>query len=287
MITKQSTLEEYMKAVKLKYEEEKTSDYSSFLINPSRAKLRTLCIERMKTNLSPDDLLSFTLFFGFDFDLENLNKLKSQTDKFRPIETFLKGETELSDIEGINIAAFLVDYNPRPFNRFLKNGVSHEIKKRSVSSVDKQNRMVSNNFDLVESTANKVNNMLVKKKIVFFVVLLSLFFMGYTIKDMIFSDKECMKWETDHYEAVDCKNKQVGIGQFVAIIPIDESTIKLKKLDSNKKLHFFKNEIPIVWYCKKDGTVELFNSHGFHPETGKPLKPITQYIIDKYQLRTK
>jgi hypothetical protein len=32
-------------------------------------------------------------FCGFDFSLMLVNKMKDVTDKFRPIETFFKGET--------------------------------------------------------------------------------------------------------------------------------------------------------------------------------------------------
>jgi hypothetical protein len=61
--------------------------------------------------------------------------------------------------------------------------------------------------------------------------------------------------------------------------------MKLKKLDPEEKLIFFKNERPLVWYYKHDGVFELFNCAGFYPDTGKPLKPITEYIIKKYDLR--
>jgi hypothetical protein len=44
-----------------------------------------------------------------------VNKMKDVTDKFRPIETFFKGETVLSDIEALNMAAILVDFESRPF----------------------------------------------------------------------------------------------------------------------------------------------------------------------------
>ena len=36
------------------------------------------------------------------------------------METFLKGETDLSDISGVDLAAVLVNFNPRPLQRFLK-----------------------------------------------------------------------------------------------------------------------------------------------------------------------
>src|SRR5690606_5919427 len=104
---------------RLKYEMEKNGDFSSFLFNPSRGKLRDLCMEIFKQNTDVDDLRSFRLFFGFDYSLDSLNKLRDQKDKFRPIETFFKGETDLQDIEGINIAAILVNFKSRPFAKYV------------------------------------------------------------------------------------------------------------------------------------------------------------------------
>lgn len=103
---------------------------------------------------------------------------------------------------------------------------------------------------------------------------------------MIFPTKECMQWKENHYEEVDCSSEKLGIGEWNLIIPLDESIMKLEKLDSKKELVFFKNNKPIVWYSKEDGKIELFNQSGFHPETEKPLKPITNYIIHKYRLKT-
>jgi hypothetical protein len=38
-----------------------------------------------------------------------------------------------------------------------------------------------------------------------------------------------------------------------------------------------------LWYGKnKNKDLEYFTALGLHPETGKTLKPITQYMIDKY-----
>ena len=117
---KQNDFEAYKKAVKLRYEEEKNGNYSSFLLQPSRANLRKLCVERLKENPSLDDLNSFKIFIGFEFKPENRNKLKEETDRFRTIENFLKGSSDSNDVEVINLAAILVDFTPRPFLKFVK-----------------------------------------------------------------------------------------------------------------------------------------------------------------------
>ncbi len=38
-----------------------------------------------------------------------------------------------------------------------------------------------------------------------------------------------------------------------------------------------------IWYGKnREGELEYFSSQGLHPQTGKTLKPITRYMIEKY-----
>jgi hypothetical protein len=300
---KKNTLEDYKEAIKAKYEEEKSGDYASFLINPSRAKLRDLCIILFTENSTSDDLRIFRNFFGFDFRDGISTELKKQTDKFRPLETFFKGETDLMDISGIDLAAILVRYNKRPIHRFLKltdNTIVLE-EKTSYSIVDK-----NVNFNFEEDKENRTavvipNNPIKKtflprlslqqfqqqtisvpqffKALVLLMVVLASF---YGIKELFFPAKDCMQWSNDHYELVDCSSSVQGISSRNEIIPIKKEELDLKKIKVTQQTPFFQNNKAIVWYCKKNDKIEYFSASGFHPENGKPLKPISQYIIDKY-----
>jgi hypothetical protein len=267
MITFQSRLEEYKAAIRSKYEVEKTKEYSSFLLNPSRALLRRLCVERFKENATSDDLKTFALFFGFEF--ENKKKLQEATDKFRPIETFLKGDTDPSDIEAINMAAILVDFNPRPFAKFKT--LNHEIEevKTEVLKIKEE-----------ESTPLQIGNS--KKKLALSLLLiLSIFLLGYTSKKMFFS-ADCMQWNGTYYEKVNCDVEQNGIGSFAKVTPYNKYMFELKKIEVCDTTTFFIGDVPVVWYCTTNGEKEYFTSHGFHPVTGKALKPMTKYIYDKH-----
>ena len=283
MITKTESLEAYKKAIRAHYEIEKQGKYSSFLIKPSRAKLRQLCEERLKESNDKDDKLSFNLVFGFEYEASNRNKLKSLTDKFRPIETFLKGETDLSDIEAINITEILVNFKPRPFRFFnIKSfgnqslNEEEEIEEEEKNK-EKKNEEKKNKTHLEIETTEPRNNL--KKKIS--IGLIGLSSIGYTAKSTLFSNKECMQWQKNHYEYVDCDKK--GLLELYPIIPVDESLINLRKIEVSKETPFFCNGKPNIWYFKrKNGEVEFYNSHGIHPETGKPLKAITNYMIEKY-----
>ncbi|TDP02284.1 hypothetical protein [Flavobacterium sp. 245] len=123
-----NTLEAYKKAIKIKYELEKEGEYFDYLYSPSRGKLRDLCWLIFENNPSQDDLNVFRNLLGLDFDHTKKNKFKEQKDKFRPIETFFKGETDPSNIDAINLAAILVDFQPRPFKRFNEKCRNGEAK---------------------------------------------------------------------------------------------------------------------------------------------------------------
>ncbi|WP_228515150.1 hypothetical protein [Flavobacterium sp. MR2016-29] len=143
-------LKEYKKAIKIKYEIEKQGKYFDYLHSPSRAKLRDLCWLIFENNPAQDDLNVFRNLFSLDFDHSKKNKFKEQKDKFRPIETFFKGETDPTNIDAINMAAIMVDFEPRPFKKFYdaykmegakeiestgkKNAVTHHSKRRKYLS---------------------------------------------------------------------------------------------------------------------------------------------------------
>lgn len=273
----QNDFEAYKKAVKLQYEVAKTGIYSSFLLQPSRANLRKLCAERFKGNNQVDDLTTYKLFFGFEFEEGNINKLKNETDRFRAIENFLKGSTDMNDMEGVNLAAILVGFVPRPFLKFAK---SHN------SSIDNEIVTEKNSIVKTESSISPKTVFANGKKrrniIIGLIGLTGLFSLGYTTKDLIFPKKQCMQWQNDHYELVDCQSEIKTLFATAPIVPIDEDVKELNKLKVCDTTTFFEGGKAIVWYCKVNGEPEFFDDSGFHPITGKALRPVTDYIIAKY-----
>jgi hypothetical protein len=288
-----TTFEEYKSAIKAEYEAKKTDGIygSGNLSNLTPAQLRDLCLRISEMGLAKTDESTFRFFFSAKED-EKLGRAIDNfgTGKLKSVISFLKGEKNTEHPTRIELAAIIVDFSPRPYKRYSQIGDNKEIGE-GVFQTKKQNIIVSDNDDLEEFDGKKViikgNSKTIKKATVFLVALLSLFFMGYTLKGIILPTKECMRWNENHYEAVDCNNEKLGIAQWNLIIPLDESIMKLEKLESKKELVFFKNDKPVVWYSKEDGKIELFNQPGFHPETEKPLKPITNYIIHKYGLKCK
>lgn len=287
-----TTFEEYKSAIKAQYDAKKIDGIygSGDISNITPAQLRDLCLHISEMGLTKTDESTFRFFFTTNGDeklgmaINNFN-----TGKLKSVISFLKGGKKSENRPRIELAAIIVDFNPRPFKRYSQNRGIQEINGEVfLEEKDDDTEGISKDLSVVIkkgiiATDNKTMN----KRIIIFIAFISLFFMGYSVKNIIFPTKECMQWKENHYEAVDCSNDKLGIGQWNLIIPLDESIMKLKKLDSKKELVFFENDTPIVWYYKKDGEIELFNQPGFYPETAKPLRPITNYIIQKYKLKCK
>lgn len=281
-----NTQEEYKKRIREKFENEKHGAHADIFLNPSRAKLRKLCFELFKDNSNTDDLKIFESFFKFKFSLDCGKKLKDETDKFRPIENFLKGETEPADFETVNLAALLVDYQPRPFLKFSKkenpDAFINVVEENPItSSNDKTNKPPENftaiNYpqNLTGTTEKKKNN---KKITLLFLTLATVLGLGFSVKQIFFPEKQCMEWQKDHYVVVDCDTETKG---FVRI-PFDESLTNFSRIWPCDTTTFFKNDKAVLWYCKSGDEIELYNKPGFDPVYDKPLRPITQYMIDKY-----
>jgi hypothetical protein len=142
------TLEEYKKAIKIKYEIEKEGEYFDYLYNPSRGKLRDLCWLIYENNPTQDDLNVFKHLLCLDFDHTKKNKFKEQKDKFRPIETFFKGETDPLNIDAINLAAVMVDFQPRPFKKFnekcrIEEAKHIECADKAKADVETENEVIA------------------------------------------------------------------------------------------------------------------------------------------------
>lgn len=282
------TFEQYKNAIKVKYEEKKNEDVSGILLNPTPAQLRNLCVMIFDNLLSKSDENIFKLFFNIKEE-ESLRRSMENSDiaRFRPIISFLKGEKDSDNSIRIELAAILIDFNPRPYNKYLLNGKINEIDNVEVP-LERDNDEVSSEILPIDKWVEKQfesRNIgrFKKRKVIVFILFWFLFFMGYTVNKIIFPEKECMMWNGNHYEAVDCKNEKLSTGEFTSVEVLNENLLSLKKIEINKNTIFFKKGKPIVWYGKSfDGNYEYFNQPGLHPETEKTLKPISQYIINKY-----
>jgi len=91
-----------------------------------------------------------------------------------------------------------------------------------------------------------------------------------------------MVWENDRYVEVSFDPETYNLGQLKLY---NESRIEsFRKVNVDCATEFFNKSGKVkIWYGKNSQReLEFFTSLGLHPETGKSLKPITDYMIDKY-----
>ncbi len=279
-----TTFESFMAAVKQQYEVSKNGRYSGFLLNPSPAQLRNLCLLLLENNLSKIDEAIFRGFFQVPEGAVLRKAVENfDVEKFRAVGNFLKGRSEKTNAVSLNLISVLVDYQPRPLNKYLKADVYSQT---DVSKEKEDFQGIETFWDgldeFKDDTVKSISIRLLSRIGIVAVLFLALV---YIINHAFFPEKQCMQWQKDHYEKVDCNVVNQGMAAINEVVPIDEREINLKKIEVNKETLFFKNGKPLVWYSKIKGKLQYFNSYGINPETGKPLKPITNYMIKKYVMK--
>lgn len=283
-----NTITDYKKEVKAKYEEAKTGNFSGFLLKPSPSELKNLCLVLFDKGYNKWDQEIVERFFELD---DKSNKRKQiecfEVDKLRPISNFLKGKTEVTRVVNLDLIAILVDFNPRPYRKFLSRNKEELADGVAVNEILKiENREKEDRLEL--AVFEELKKKRVSKKMVFAVIPLFVFgAAGYSVKNIFFPNKNCMVWAKNHYEAVECDK----VNDTIEVCPFNQNVMdNFKKITICDTTTFFKNkniDKPLVWYGKSPDKkeYEYFNQAGLHPETGKTLKPITQYIIRKYILK--
>ena len=133
------------------------------------------------------------------------------------------------------------------------------------------------------STSNQIDKLEEKKKsrlfsikklivaLSFFMVVATSSYLGY-----IGGKEECMIWNNDRYIKTECS----GSSEERKFIPHIYNN--LKKVEVSETTAFFNNGEVQIWYYKSNGELEYFSSPGKHPVSGKTLKPISEYMIEKY-----
>lgn len=310
------TFEDYRKAIKAKYQEEIEGEYSNNLSSPTAANLRNLCIKRFMSDSNREDLITFESFFDFPFDKDKKNLFgEDELNKLEAVKRFFLGKTEKPAEDTIQLAAILVDLQPRPFSNFrkqideedlelineLRNNNNSESEVSVIESLEKKEEesFTVSNEDFVDTESETLPKKIFlnqpsvlkqslvdivdkskSKKIKYFSIGAGLIFLIIMLF-LVFPEKECMQWSNDHYELVHCDEPIHG--NLNDVIPKDENLLKFRKVIVCDTTTCFKPDgKAIIWYAKTANGIDFFNNHGYHPENHSSLKAVTNYILDKY-----
>lgn len=290
------SFEDYKKAIWHEYEIIKKNDVTGFFSDLSPAMVRDFYAYLTDNGLSKTDEEIMKKFFETK-ENESIKKsiINSNTDKLKPVISFLTGKTKNPDQKiRVELAAILISFDQRPHYRFLKTETDEDsrefeidpkVETKSKDLEESQYNVQRDNYrehslNNITSQIYKINSKFKLKKAVMFLSIVAFsiaFFYNYL------NHKDCLEWQNDRYIETDC---ELGINRpdgLVTKIPYDKDLLSFRKITPTDTTTYFKDGKAIVWYCKMDADhLELFNAPGHHPVTKQPLRAITRHMILKY-----
>lgn len=268
---------------------------SSQLIHPTTAKLKNECVRLCKGEIQRKDEKVIRDFCEeWDNTKTCLQSIeKYEVDKFRPLLNFLKGGTVSTDPKNIELLAWLIDFPDRPFvlgKKYVpitETQAGVEAPEPLDASTDEKGNIESTE-DVVhegQSHTEPVRKKSRFRKVAMVGVLIAVTgTSGYwwwdskQRTDIATGDGGCMYWAKDHFQPIPC-NQPVPNTLVVAL-----DTARVKNFKKITRPDTITNRAKgSVWYSKIDNEIEFFTTGGEHPVViGRRLKPISDYIIDKY-----
>jgi hypothetical protein len=292
---------DYRNAVVNKYREQvasKTIALNLFRLTP--AKVKKECEAVCKARFQTADERTLRAFFGNAENCEGYLRTidRVDIDRFKPLINFLEGKSRETDEKNIELLAWLIDFEDRPFDLYGKYGKMNSpfgVGDPIVESTDDTSKRESKRLGTTEagippqetskegsgSMGEKPNRR--KKRLVAALIIAlsaaSYFAINNFVGDNNRSNADsCMYWKDDHFEKVSCRQKI----QNANVIALDADLLNnFKKITMPDTITY--TSIGKIWYTKIKGQLEYYTGMGYHPiSTQLQLKPITKYIIDTH-----
>ncbi|AHF17072.1 hypothetical protein [Niabella soli] len=312
--------DDYTKLVLQDYETKKAAGLLPLnLSKPTPARLRDECLIAYKGRPQRKDENMLRDFFGkADNDIGYWRIVKKcAIDRFRPLINFLKKPTIRTDEKNVELLAWLIDFEPRPFQLSSRYDLNDEEKdmideKTGQPENDRiaeaQKGVLSPDEPIDEKdeegempvflnpqpvlNEHKYPFKLSTALIIIVVLALSGLFIYQNIRKgellnamgtTLNRRDACMYWTGDHYQQIPCGQKVYG----TMVIALDsEKLVHFKKITKPDTLS--EADIRRVFYIKYGGKIEFYTGGGPHPVyTDRSLKPLTAYIYEKYILPLK
>ncbi|ANH83108.1 hypothetical protein A8C56_20885 [Niabella ginsenosidivorans] len=310
--------EQYQELVLQLYEKkQRENDLPLDLMQPTPAKIKKACLRACTKRFSRKDGRVLEAFFGEGNDQAVILKAikRYEADKFKALIKFLRKETASTDEKNIELLAWLIGFEPRPFEL----GRHYDHPENSETTIDgtekyncnkEKNGETSNGSDQPDKALTNPNEGLqiavtrsgtnfsktgfhIKKgpvalsAIIVVLAGIIIYWVG-TNKSvpgpMASSMKgSCMYWAGDHYQQISCSQKVHG----ALVIALDsEKLVYFKKITRPDTIT--EADINKVFYIKFGRKIEFYTERGVHPVyTERTLKPLTGYIYEKHILPLK
>lgn len=289
---------EYQSFVLQDYERKKAAvSLSHRMLHLTPSKLKDECEVVCKQRYERKDDKTLEEFFGQGGDKDAWLRAirRCGTDKFKPLVNFLRGNTGKTEEKNIELLAWLIDCELRPYEvakRNIINGIDvHGVVPGELPKDDnekeeeigpaEESRLERREKVSAQMDFNKPASYFSAKKIIIMLIILATVSVGiYLVWQkppiVVFTGPQgCMYWAGDHYQQVSCNEKIVG----AMVIALDSEKLnhfrKITKPDT-----ITENSIGKVWCVKVNGNYEYYTSDGFHPiDQRLRLRRLSEYVF--------
>lgn len=309
---------DYIKLVVAAYHKKRANNELSPLLTQSTpAKIRRECLNVYQERYQKKDELMLRAFFGpAEQGRQFLQSIRNfETDRFRPLDNYLKGLTDKTDDRNLELLAWLIDFEHRPYsydnNVLLSDEELFIINiegKKGTESLEVQNSLqeeeekpvilpekemeeipVQTEEELKNPENTDSKNDAKKKNYKRAVIVFLILVIGTGGIYALWQQKEdkqvmgnansgCMSWDSDHYVEVPCNTEPQGR----LILPMNPEKMKyFRKITRQDTIT--ERAIGKIYYIKNNNSIECYTQGGNYPEDFKRiLKVLSPHIFDKY-----
>lgn len=284
---------DYIKLVKATYNKKRAdNELSTLLAQPTPANIRQECWYVYKKQYDSRQLLKkdeqiLNGFFGpVEPGKQFLEAIGNfPADRFRPLDNYLKGDTEKTDRSNLELLAWLIDFRHRPYvfgmEVILNEDEISIIGKPEINTRNGQPHPVPKPVPIEKD--QKKNR---RRIIIIFLIVATCLGGGYFIWQKEQSkhvplgilNTACMYWKDDHYEEIPCNDERKSIFK----LPMDAEKMRnFKRITQEDTIT--EKSIGKVYYFKMDNKREYYTTSGHHPVyVTRNLKPLSRFIFDTY-----
>lgn len=276
---------DYKDLVVRSYKEKLAAEKLSYnLADPTPAKLRNECLFVYTSRYDKKrDSKTLEAFFEKPDEHGDYHSIiyNFKVSRFRPLAQFLRDPNREPNAFNIELLAWLIDYQPRPFRYAYQVNQDDDPEPDLPTKPEPPTEPASPAKPVPPKEprppALRWKERIKKHQKETAVVLLLLGLTLFLLLKMP-PKKQCMYWSGDRYEAVDCNQQLFGV-QSIAL-----DTFKLnhfKKITKPDTMTAY--SVGKVWYVQIGDVPDCFTTDGNHPlYPGRELKKLSLPILRKY-----
>lgn len=274
---------DYKDLVVRSYKEKLAAEKLSYnLADPTPAKLRNECLFVYTSRYDKKrDSKTLEAFFEKPDEHGDYHPIiyNFEVSRFRPLAQFLRDPNRETNMRSIELLAWLIDYQPRPFRYAHLVNQNDDPGPNPEPNPPREPEPPKAPVPLPKPVppALRWKEWIKKHQKETAVVLLLLGLTLFLLLKMP-PKKQCMYWSGDRYEAVDCNQQLFGV-QSIAL-----DTFKLnhfKKITKPDTMTAY--SVGKVWCVQIGDVPDCFTTDGNHPlYPGRELKKLSLPILRKY-----